>query len=128
MKIKLFAVLAALSLSVGAAVQASAAPPATTRVASGISIEYTSTAFVGNVSSTVRGCVRHRTVRVFKQRSGSADVLVGADLTGREGHYRVPATGVHGNFYAKVQRKVIARASGDIICRGATSTTIHVAP
>lgn len=115
------------SLGIPAALGRGATPGTdATRVASSISIAYDDGAFKGDVDSSRRGCVRFRTVRVFRERTGLQDLLIGADLTGDRGRYRVVHEARRGRYYAKVQRRVLTRPEGEVICRPARSETIQI--
>ena len=128
-QLALTAVLALLSsfgspAALGRDVTASGADA--TRVASSVTIAYSNGAFTGDVDSSRRGCVRLRTVRVYRERTGVQDLLIGTDVTGDRGRYRVVQETTRGKFYAKVQRRVLTRPEGEVICRPTRSETIHV--
>lgn len=81
--------------------------------------------FVGKVFSGRYTCWVDRTVRVFKVRPGP-DRLIGVDTTNLSGGWRIPRANPHGNFYARVQRRVRLGYAHSHTCLGDRSPTIFV--
>ncbi len=80
--------------------------------------------FRGVLKSNKQVCVPHRRIRVKRVRQGP-DQLVGSDLTGGTGRWKVElaASDVKpGRYYAKTRRKVV----GDVTCLGARTSTVRV--
>lgn len=80
--------------------------------------------FRGALESSKQVCVPHRRIRVKRVRQGP-DQLVGSDLTGGTGRWKVDlaASDVKpGRYYAKTRRKVV----GDVTCLGARTSTVRV--
>ena len=85
--------------------------------------------FFGKVKSKNPACIKKRTVKVYRQKSGP-DVLFGTDTTNKKGKYLV-APGKHaksgGGYYAKAKKRVLKKNSlHKHVCRAGTSRTITV--
>jgi hypothetical protein len=81
--------------------------------------------FAGNVTSERFRCERRRTVQVFRDKP-QHDQFVGEDRTTESGFWAVDDPGAHGDFYAKVLRRVVTREGHRHVCRGDRSGTIFV--
>lgn len=114
-----------LGVAIVALVGAVVAPAWAWVAGTNVSIHYRNSAFRGRVTSSRLACERARTVKVFRVRSGP-DTLVGTDVTGRDGHYRVSEAAAHGRFYSKVTRRTFTSNGTTNTCRGAISETIRV--
>lgn len=76
-------------------------------------------AFHGKLASSHAGCVKHRTVKLYRVRSG-ADKLLGTDTSEDSGKWSIPIGKrlISGGYYAKAP----ARGS----CRAGKSKTNYV--
>ena len=81
--------------------------------------------FHGGVTSHRPICESGRTVDVFRRRPGP-DRLIGSDITGAQGHWRVHRAHPHGLFYAKVLRSSSGGYGHSHVCLRDRSTTIAV--
>jgi hypothetical protein len=83
--------------------------------------------FHGHVKFYRDACVKHRKVKLFKERKGQVKLL-GRDKTSRNGSWGI---GNHswnplGDYHAKVKRSERDRNGTTLICRRATSRIVHI--
>jgi hypothetical protein len=82
--------------------------------------------FGGEVTSPKARCEPRRTVKLFRKRSGS-DQLMGRDTTDSVGAWKVePNPSPAGTYYAKVTRKDIGAPGHDHICDADRSGGLEV--
>ena len=82
--------------------------------------------FGGEVSSPKARCEPHRTVKLFRKRSGP-DQLMGRDETDSQGGWQVePNPSPAGTYYARVTRKDIGGPGHDHICDPDRSPDLQV--
>jgi hypothetical protein len=82
--------------------------------------------FGGEVSSPKARCEPHRTVKLFRKRSGP-DQLMDRDATNSEGAWHVePNPSPAGTYYARVTRTDIGGPGHDHICDPARSPDLEV--
>ena len=82
--------------------------------------------FGGEVTSVKARCEPRRTVKLFRKRSGT-DELMGRDETDSEGAWHVePNPSPAGTYYARVKRKDIGPPGHDHICDGDRSPDLTV--
>jgi Bacterial Ig-like domain (group 1) len=91
-----------------------------------VTIGYGKGAFKGQVTSTDDRCEPQRVVKIKKAKPGK-DGNAGSDTTNAQGRYRVSKPNADGRYYARVAKREITLATGDVlVCRGARSSTIKV--
>src|ERR671923_1920311 len=82
--------------------------------------------FGGEVTSPKARCEPQRTVKLFRKRSGT-DQLMGRDRTNSEGAWHVePDPSPAGTYYARVTRKDIGGPGHDHICDPDRSPDLEV--
>jgi hypothetical protein len=83
--------------------------------------------FHGHVKFYRDACVKHRKVKLFKERKGQVKLL-GRDKTSRNGSWGIGSQWGNplGNYHAKVKRSERDRDGTTLICRRAASRIVHI--
>ena len=97
------------------------------KIDSKVTISTQPPAFHGHVKSIKHACEIQRKVKLFKQRKGRPDKLLGTDKTNHLGRWKVVITPLKsGAYYAKVVRREEGTAGTIFVCRGDRTKTVVV--
>jgi hypothetical protein len=81
----------------------------------------------GRVMSRRAGCVKGRTVRIYRVQSGP-DGLLDTTRAGGDGRWRYLSPSLTGDFYATIRRRTVTSARHRHVCLGDRSSPVRVQP